>query len=145
MNDLAARARAIFDMTALSVDDVEPELVTVVVADQLREAAGLFRYFLDLGSVAPESQGDIEHLIGAALFYADAVVTRPYDELTFDGKPQPIHKICATLCDDIIGVVRGIDFSAKPEWRDFYEFIASRFAEYAEFLRQSPENMVRWT
>lgn len=138
----SARAHAIFEATALSRDDVEPSLITELVAHELEQASGFFRTCLADNKWWPEEfVPHIEHLVEVSAYYADVVVHHPYAALSFEGKDVPVHAITAELCRDICAVLA--DMHMNPEWRSLYDHIGKRLEYYAGILEASPDHKVR--
>lgn len=141
MNDYAAKADAIFALTALSEDDVEPERAAVVVSKELEGIASLFEGFLADGFIDQESIGYFTKLVEAARFYSAVLLDDPHHPINTDDAAMPAYMWAVEVCMDAIEIIRGIDL--QPEWKDHYAEQCKRVEFFALILKENPENLVR--
>lgn len=139
--DIATKAQSIFELTALSEDDVEAETIAVVVSRELLDIAEMFAGLKADGKIAEESLPFFDQLIAAARFFAEVLPHDPHRVLEFEGGTMPVYLAACDLCFDVIEIMEETEL--LPEWRSIYDEICTRLKLFALVLKEDPENLLR--
>lgn len=147
--NLANKARHILELTALSVDDVQPIPILELANEHLTGLEEFFAVTLPRGGLDEATCLYLDRLASAAGYLARQLGEDPHgmipveDRALNSERDMPVYIVVAGFFDDMAQVLRDLDL--HPEWNAYYDDMARKLNEYAVALRRGTDTLIRYS
>jgi hypothetical protein len=134
-------AHRVFELTALSKDDVVAETTLELACDHLQRSAVFFYERLEEGFFHENSIEKVRNIAETNEMLTAALLDDYTKDIEFQGKNTPAYIAAADQLDLIADVLRKLELF--PEWKEYYDDMARKLNEYSVGLRNDPQSSFR--